>query len=92
MNWDKLKDIITIALIPVLGWVMVTMRDIGELKTRCEQQASQIMKLEAEVKSVSQRTQAMEVQSAKIETKLEALSAQLTRIEGMLSVYESARD
>jgi hypothetical protein len=91
MNWDKLKDIITIALIPVLGWVMITMRDIGTLQNRVEQQASQIMKLEAEVKSVSQRTQAIEVQSAKIEVKLEALSAQLTRIERMLSVYETAK-
>jgi len=67
------------------------MRDIGTLQTRCDQQAAQIMKLEAEVKSVSQRTQAIEVQSAKIEVKLEALGAQLTRIERMLSVYEEAK-
>jgi septal ring factor EnvC (AmiA/AmiB activator) len=91
MNWDKIKDIITIAIIPILGWVMITMRDIGTLQNRVDQQASAIMKLEAEVKSVSQRTQAMEVQSAKIETRLEALGAQLTRIERMLSVYETAK-
>lgn len=91
MNWDKLKDIITVILIPVLGWVMLTMRDIGTLQNRVDQQAAQVMKLEAEVKSVSQRTQAMEVQSAKIETRLEALGDQLTRIERMLSVYETAK-
>jgi septal ring factor EnvC (AmiA/AmiB activator) len=91
MNWDKLKDLFTVILIPVLGWVMLTMRDIGTLQNRVDQQAAQIMKLEAEVKSVSQRTQAMEVQSAKIETRLEALGAQLTRIERMLSVYETAK-
>jgi len=91
MSWEKLKDLFTVILIPVLGWVMLTMRDIGTLQNRVDQQAAQIMKLEAEVKSVSQRTQAMEVQSAKIETRLEALGAQLTRIERMLSVYETAK-
>lgn len=91
MNWDRLKDIITVALVPVVGWVMMTMQDLSALKARCDQQAGQIMALEAEVKAVNKRTQAMEVQSAKIETKLEALSAQLTRIERMLSVYETAK-
>lgn len=92
MNWDKAKDIVTLALIPALGWVMLTMRDIGDLQARYEQQQAKIMTLQAEVKSVNKRTQAMEVQSAKIETKLEALGQQLTRIERMLSVYENARD
>ena len=92
MNWDKAKDLITIALIPALGWVMITMRDIGDLQARYEQQQARVMTLEAEVKAVNKRTQAMEVQSAKIETKLEALGEQLTRIERMLAVYEDARD
>ena len=92
MNWDKAKDIVTLALIPALGWVMLTMRDIGDLQARYEQQQAKIMTLQAEVKAVNKRTQAMEVQSAKIETKLEALGQQLTRIERMLSVYENARD
>lgn len=92
MNWDKAKDIVTLALIPALGWVMLTMRDIGDLQARYEQQQAKIMTLQAEVKAVNKRTQAMEVQSAKIETKLEALGQQLTRIERMLAVYEDARD
>ncbi len=91
MNWDKLKDIITVALIPILGWVMLTMRDIGTLQTKCDQQAAQIMALEAEQKSLNKRTQAIEVQSARIEVQLDALGQQLTRIERMLSVYEEAR-
>ena len=92
MNWDKAKDLITIALIPALGWVMLTMRDIGDLQARYEQQQARVMALEAEIKGINKRTQAMEVQSAKIETKLEALGEQLTRIERMLAVYEDARD
>ena len=92
MNWDKAKDLITIALIPALGWVMLTMRDIGDLQARYEQQQARVMALEAEVKGINKRTQAMEVQSAKIETKLESMQQKLTRIERLLSVYESARD
>ena len=86
MNWDKTRDIITVAVIPALGWVMLTMSDIESLKARHQQQASKVMELEAELKAVNKRTQAIEVQSAKIEVKLEALGAQLTRIEQMLSV------
>lgn len=86
MNWDKTRDVITVAIIPALGWVMLTMSDIESLKARHQQQASKVMELEAELKSVNKRTQAIEVQSAKIEVKLEALGAQLTRIEQMLSV------
>ena len=86
MNWDKTRDVITVAIIPALGWVMLTMSDIESLKARYDQQASKVMELEAELKSVNKRTQAIEVQSAKIEVKLEALGAQLTRIEQMLSV------
>ena len=92
VNWDKAKDLITIALIPALGWVMLTMRDIGDLQARYEQQQARVMALEAEVKGINKRTQAMEVQSAKIETKLESMQQKLTRIERLLSVYESARD
>lgn len=86
MNWDKTRDVITVAIIPALGWVMLTMSDIESLKARHQQQASKVMELEAELKAVNKRTQAIEVQSAKIEVKLEALGAQLTRIEQMLSV------
>lgn len=92
MNWDKTRDVITVAIIPALGWVMLTMSDITNLKARYDQQAAKLMEVEAELKAVNQRTQAMEVQSAKIETKLESMQQQLTRIERLLSVYESARD
>ena len=43
--------------------------------------------MEAELKAVNKRTQAIEVQSAKIEVKLEALGAQLTRIEQLLAEH-----
>lgn len=91
MNWDRFKDIITVALIPIVGWVVMTMNDLSSLKIKADQQASQIVSLEAETKQLNKRTQAIEVQSARIEVQLEALSAQLTRIERMLAVYEPAR-
>ena len=85
MNWDKTRDVITVAIIPALGWVMLTMSDIESLKARHDQQAAKVWELDAELKAGNKRTRAIEVQSAKIEVKLEALGAQLTRIEQMLS-------
>jgi chromosome segregation ATPase len=85
MNWDKIKDILTICLIPAGGWALLTSRDVGQLEARLEQQVSEVMEAQAEIKALQKRTQMIEVSQAKIETKLEVLGAQLTRIEGMLN-------
>jgi cell division protein FtsL len=88
MNWDKIKDILTICLIPAVGWALITSRDVGQLETRLEQQAAEIMEAKAEIKSLSKRAQVMEIAQARIETKLEVMGGQLTRIENMLSAFE----
>jgi septal ring factor EnvC (AmiA/AmiB activator) len=85
MNWDKIKDVLTICLIPAVGWALLTSRDVGQIETRLEQQAGEIMETKAEIKALNTRTQSMEINSAKIETKLEILGEQLTRIESMLN-------
>ena len=85
MNWDRIKDILTICLIPAVGWALLTSRDVGQLEARLEQQVSEVMEAQAEIKALQKRTQMIEVSQAKIETKLEVLGAQLTRIESMLN-------
>jgi len=85
MNWDKIKDILTICLIPAVGWALLTSRDVGQLEARLDQQVSEVMEAQAEIKALQKRTQMIEVSQAKIETKLEVLGAQLTRIESMLN-------
>ena len=85
MNWDKIKDILTICLIPAVGWALLTSRDVGQLEARLDQQVSEVMEAQAEIKALQKRTQMIEVSQAKIENKLEVLGAQLTRIESMLN-------
>ena len=85
MNWDKIKDILTICLIPAVGWALLTSRDVGQLEARLDQQIAEVMEAQAEIKALQKRTQMIEVSQAKIETKLEVLGAQLTRIESMLN-------
>jgi len=85
MNWDKIKDVLTICLIPAVGWALLTSRDVGQLEARLDQQVSEVMEAQAEIKALQKRTQMIEVSQAKIETKLEVLGAQLTRIESMLN-------
>ena len=85
MNWDKIKDILTICLIPAVGWALLTSRDVGQLEARLDQQVSEVMEAQAEIKALQKRTQMIEVSQAKIETQLEVLGAQLTRIESMLN-------
>lgn len=85
MNWDKIKDVLTICLIPAVGWALLTSRDVGQLEARLDQQVSEVMEAQAEIKALQKRTQMIEVSQAKIETKLEILGEQLTRIESMLN-------
>lgn len=88
MNWDKIKDVLTICLIPAVGWALITSRDVGQIETRLEQQAGELMEAQAEIKALSKRAQVMEIAQARIETKLEVMGGQLTRIENMLSSFE----
>ena len=85
MNWDKIKDILTVCLIPAVGWALITSRDVGQLESRINQQAAEIAETKVEIKGLIERAQTIEISQAKIETKLEVMGAQLTRIEGMLS-------
>jgi chromosome segregation ATPase len=68
-----------------VGWALLTSRDVGQLEARLDQQVSEVMEAQAEIKALQKRTQMIEVSQAKIETKLEVLGAQLTRIESMLN-------
>ena len=57
MNWDKIKDILTICLIPAVGWALITSRDVGQIETRLEQQAGELMEAQAEIKALGPNAQ-----------------------------------
>jgi multidrug resistance efflux pump len=82
--WEMTRDIITLILIPALGWVLLVSRAMETTRLKFEQQAEEVKELKSEVKSLQRRGQQMEVVVAKIEGQMENIQKQLNRIEELL--------
>jgi hypothetical protein len=50
--WEMTRDIITLVLIPALGWVLLVSRAMETTRLKFEQQAEEVKELKAEVKSL----------------------------------------
>jgi predicted transcriptional regulator len=82
--WEMTRDIITLVLIPALGWVLLVSRAMETTRLKFEQQQEEVKELKSEVKSLQARGQKMEVIVGKIEGQIENMSQQLSRIERLL--------
>jgi predicted transcriptional regulator len=82
--WEITRDVITLVLIPALGWVLLVSRSMETTRLKFEQQQEEVKELKSEVKSLQARGQKMEVIVGKIEGQIENMSQQLSRIERLL--------
>ena len=82
--WEMIKDIITLFLVPALGWVLLVSRSLETTRLKFEQQQEEVKELKAEVKTLQARGQKLEVIVGKIEGQIENMSLQLNRIEKLL--------
>jgi septal ring factor EnvC (AmiA/AmiB activator) len=82
--WEMARDIITILLVPALGWVMLVSRAMEKAQLQIEQHKLDIAALKAEVKEASKQSQQIEISVGKIEAKMEAIDDQLKKIEEIL--------
>jgi len=82
--WEMTRDIITLVLVPALGWVLLVSRSMETSRLKFEQQQEEVKELKAEVKTLQARGQKMEVIVGKIEGQIENMSIQLSRIEKLL--------
>ena len=82
--WEMTRDIITLILIPALGWVLLVSRAMETTRLKFEHQSEEVKDLKEEVKRLQARGQKMEVIVGKIEGQIENMSQQLSRIEKLL--------
>ena len=83
--WEMTRDIITVVLIPALGWVLLVSRSMETTRLKFEQQAEEVKDLKAEMQRLRDRGQRMEVVVGKIEGQIDQMSKQLERIEHLLN-------
>lgn len=88
--WEMTRDVITLVLIPALGWVLLVSRSMETTRLKFEQQQEEVKELKSEVKSLQARGQKMEVIVGKIEGQIENMSQQLSRIERLLMSQASS--
>ena len=88
--WEMIRDIITLVLVPALGWVLLVSRSMETTRLKFEHQQEEVKDLKEEVKRLSQRGQKMEVIVGKIEGQIENMSQQLSRIERLLMSQASS--
>ena len=81
MNWEKIKDVLTFCLIPAMGWVMMTSNNLASIQQVQAQQAKEIAEVQGAVKSLQKRTVSIELQNAKIETKLDHIIKMLEKVK-----------
>lgn len=82
--WEMIRDIITLVLVPALGWVLLVSRSMETTRLKFEQQQLEVKELKEEVKALQARGQKLEVIVGKIEGQIENMSLQLNRIEKLL--------
>ena len=88
--WEMARDIITILLVPALGWVMLVSRAMEKAQLQIEQHKD-ILTLKAEVKETSKQSQQIEITVGKIEAKMEAINNQLEKIEELLKEIRASK-
>lgn len=84
MNWDKIRDVITVLLLPALVWVFSISRTIEGERIKAETVHAQLIEVRTKVERLQERDQATSLQLVRLETRLDGLRGQLDRIEAML--------
>lgn len=84
MNWDKIRDVITVLLLPALVWVFSISRTIEGERIKAETVHAQLIEVRTKVERLQERDQATSLQLVRLETRLDGLRGQLNRIEALL--------
>jgi hypothetical protein len=84
MSWDKIRDVITVLLLPALIWVFSISRTIEGERIKAETVHAQLIEVRTKVERLQERDQATSLQLVRLETRLDGLRGQLNRIEALL--------
>lgn len=83
--WEMTRDIITVVLIPALGWVLLVSRSMETTRLKFDLLSEEVKDLKTEMQRLRDRGQRMEVVVGKIEGQIDQMSQQLGRIEDLLN-------
>ena len=91
-TWNKLKDIILVLLIPVVGWVISTQSDNAVQQVRIRALEAQMQKNSEGIQQLRETDNKFEVHFARIEGRLDRLGGRLENIEAMLQRHNQHHD
>ena len=86
LNYEKMKDIITILIIPLMIWVVSAIVEFKTTQIKIEQHAEKIEEAEEEIAYATKAQNETSIQIAKLETGLDIISKDLVEIKRLLSL------
>ena len=89
-TWNKIKDIILVLLIPVVGWVISTQSDSAVQQVRILALEAQVQKNGEGIQQLRETDNKFEVHFARIEGRLDRLEGRLETIQTMLQQHNRA--
>ena len=84
LSWDRLKDVLTILVIPALVWVSSLSTYLEVLRLRMDAQEQSFNKLEEKVDAQEQRSVATSERLARLEARLESIGERINEIRDLL--------
>jgi hypothetical protein len=80
-TWGRLKDIVTILVIPALGWVMMQVGAMSKLETEVASLKVSLEESRATIRYLQDRDSNVSAQIARLEARFEATETLLIRLE-----------
>ena len=82
--WTRSKDVITIIILPFALWVVSSINSLNQSIIRLDINSNEISEIKSQVKNLGATDANFKVQVARLETKLEGISSDLTEIKTIL--------
>jgi len=82
--WDKTRDIIVVCVIPFAGWMWSISGDSAESRRAIKELQEDCRKYEAQIESLKAQDVEFKVINARIETRLDAIDANIAEIKILL--------
>ena len=89
-TWNKIKDVVLVLLIPVIGWIVSTQSDNAVQQVRIRALEAQMQKNSEGIQLLRETDNRFEVHFARIEGRLDRLESRLESIHTMLQQHNQA--
>ena len=83
-NWNKIKDVLIVAVIPVLIWIFTQLLELETDRIQHRNMKVQVSELKSTIETLKDTDLSVAVRMAKLETRLDGISSDLQEIKTLI--------